>query len=230
MSITTEVINGVLYKRDADDDGSIVNTQAVDETMINDCINQLQSIITNNSDVILNGYKIVKNKTSYLIEINRKRDFIDVRLALHNYMPYVNGMVDYINLILSIKKDEVSTEAVMNKLISAETKDDDWVADQFMVDHNNIIDGIEKIPAIIDCIGMLKDYSAKALSLYTDETDTELLNIKNRAISLLWSSLKHFADNAIEASNKNIDAIKNIISGKKEAPINANDDGGFRML
>ena len=241
-SAPSTIINGVLYKNPIEEKEkvftecsniesiSVKNSDDIDKYIV-----EMKNFLIDNQETIFKGYKIAKNKTDYIIQSNKQREFYNLYAALDSYKEYMTGMFEYVSMALSIKPGEVTPENIKIRLVTALNNDEQWIRRQFVSKKDTIREGMKTAECILDFmkyIGELKIIvNAMTNKADIDNTNDEALRlVKTNAIELVWRSLKTFGDVFTDCVKKNFEAISDIVNGKPIHESTSEPLEGFRML
>lgn len=236
------IINGVLYKNPIEEKEKVFTESGSLETMtvknsddINKYIVEMKNFLVGNQEMIFKGYKIAKNKTDYIIQSNKQREFYNLCAALDSYKEYMTGMFEYVSMALSIQPGEVTPENIKIRLVTALNNDEQWIRRQFVSKKDTIREGMKTAECILDFmkyIGELKIIvNTMTNKADIDNIDDEALRlVKTNAIELVWRSLKTFSAVFTDCVKKNFEAISDIVNDKPIHESVSEPLDGFRML
>lgn len=236
------IIDGVLYKNPIEQEekvftesGSIENMSAKNSDDINKYLVEMKNFLLTNQETIFKGYKIAKNKTDYIIQSNKQREFYDLYGALDSYKEYMTGMFEYVSMALSIKPGEVTPENIKIRLVTALNNDEQWIRRQFISKKDTIREGMKTAECILDFMAYIGSLKI-TLNTMTNKANIDSINdealrlVKINAIELVWRSLKTFSDVFTDCVKKNYEAISDIVNSKPIRESVSEPLDGFRML
>lgn len=168
--------------------------------------------VGNQKDLILNIYKVIKEKK---YKGNKIKSPADLNYVIHQYSEYYQGMLEYVTEIMQSLKKEEKTESeykeIASKIAIVYDKDSTYIESLQKKEEVSFEDGIIYIESIIDLKKMIEKFyeDIESLSKACSLNNLYSRDYKNRILRALFMLVIESFDNFLIYIKRTIQDILN---------------------